>query len=84
MKNVKLKKPDEAESGNAGEQPARNSPANWNSLKAGEIPAFRLKLFRLLMPYKTHFACLYDFCFTQFVLAICPFHAGAIQNDHYH
>lgn len=30
--------PDEAEAGNAGEQPVRNNPADWNGQEVGKRP----------------------------------------------
>ena len=36
MNSCKFDMPDEAESGNAGEQPARNNQADWNGLGVGE------------------------------------------------
>ena len=44
--NSKLGLPDEAETGNAGGQPARNNPVDWNGLEVGIKPAS----FKLIIP----------------------------------
>lgn len=68
--------PDEAETGNAGEQPIRNNSADWNCREVGLSPASNLRLFRLIMPKKTHrYLILVHIVF----FTICLFHAGAVQ-----
>jgi hypothetical protein len=43
--------PDEAETGSAEEQPARNNQANWNDHEVGGTStSFKKKLFWLVMP----------------------------------
>ena len=52
LKIVKLVLPDEAETGNAGEQPARNRPVNVNSRRLAPVD-LRLNSICITMPKKT-------------------------------
>jgi len=45
---------DEAETGNAGEQPVRNNSTDWNDQEIGLKPVSNLRLFLSFMPKKTH------------------------------
>jgi len=59
--------PDEAKTGSAGEQPARNNPANVNSWRL--VPTGLLIYnIHIFMPQKTHI-----------FFAFCPFLVGAVQ-----
>jgi len=59
--------PDEAKTGSAGEQPARNNPANVNSWRL--VPTGLLIYnIHIFMPQKTHI-----------FFAFCPFLVGAVH-----
>ena len=77
LKMIKLVIPVEAETGNAGEQPVRNSPVVWNGLGAGYFPASYLKSFLTFMPKKTH--C-FVFVVQSLIYCSCLFYAGAVQE----
>ena len=75
LKMIKLVIPAEAETGNAGEQPVRNSPVNVNS--GGLAPAgLRFYTIYITMPKKTQkiFSN-----YSNLFFGFCPFHAGAVQ-----
>ena len=78
FENIKLELPEEAELGSAGEQPNRNSLANWNNQSGGWVsPSSDFKLFWSYIPKKTH-EVFFDFC-TLFLYPFCMFFAVAVR-----
>jgi len=77
LKGINLSLSDEAEPGNAGEQPDRNNPIDWN------IKEVEYKSASEFIKYSGHLCLrkLTIICFliTFIFLTVCPFYAGAVQ-----
>ena len=69
LNNDKLFMPDEAEAGNAGEQPGRNNPADWNNMEVGIN----------IRPPIINYSCHLYLKKLKYFSSICQFHAGAVQ-----
>jgi len=67
----------EAEIGNAGEQPTRNNPIDWNGLEVDyKTTSIINHSFWSLIPKKTQNVW---GVITQFILVFCPIYAGAVH-----
>jgi hypothetical protein len=79
-KGIKFNTSDEADTGNAGEQPVRNISIGRNILGVEYKSTSKIKIYSYqIMPKKTQLnRCI----ITQIFLMVCPISAGAVQFRH--
>ena len=78
LKISKLVMQDEAETGSAGKQPVRNSPADWNIIEVGSYPTSSSLNIPVIYALKTH--CSLSLIHIIF-FSICSVCVEAVQNN---